>query len=100
MSRTALDQILDELDAARQRATYGAVAAVVGASPRTLMSGRERTPRHSWVVNLRSGLPTAYADALIHPQLTTSATIIKSKDDLVTWLATRGVHLVGEPAAA
>ncbi len=64
------------------------------------MSGRERTPRHSWVVNLRSGLPTDYDDALVHPQLTTNATIIKTRDDLVIWLATRGVHLVGEPAAA
>ncbi len=100
MSSAALDQILDELDVARQRATYGAVAAVVGASPRTLMSGRERGPRHSWVVNLRSGLPTDYADELIHPQLTTSDTIIKTKDDLIAWLAARGVHVLAGPAAA
>ena len=62
MPNPTLDQILDELDAARQRATYGAVAAVVGASPRALMAGRERNQRHSWVVNLKSGLPTDYAD--------------------------------------
>lgn len=100
MPRATLDQILDELDAARQRATYGAVAAVVGASPRALMSGRERNQRHSWVVNLKSGLPTDYADELIHPQMTSSATIIKTKDDLVSWLASRGVLVIAEPVAA
>jgi len=100
MAKVTLDQILDELDAARQRATYGAVAAVVGASPRALMSGRERDQRHSWVVNLRSGRLTDYADELIHPQLASNATIIRSKDDLVSWLAARGVHVTAEPAAA
>lgn len=100
MPRATLDQILDELDAARQRATYGAVAAVVGASPRALMSGRERNQRHSWVVNLKSGRPTDYADELIHPQLSSSATIIKTKDDLVSWLASRGVLVIAEPVAA
>ncbi len=99
MSKEALDRILDELGAARQRATYGAVAAVVGAAPRTLMSGRERDQRHSWVVNLKSGLPTEYAAELIHPELTSSATIIRARDELVGWLAARGVHVGAETAA-
>lgn len=38
-----MDQILDELDAAQRHATYGAAAAVVGVSPRTLMKGRVRS---------------------------------------------------------
>lgn len=100
MPKATLDQILDELDAARQRATYGAVAAVVGASPRALMSGRERNQRHSWVVNLKTGRPTDYAEELIHPELTSREPIIKRKDDLVSWLAERGVHLAAEPVAA
>ena len=100
MPKATLDQILDELNAARQRATYGAVAAVVGRSPRALMSGRDRNQRHSWVVNLKSGLPTDYPTELVHPDLTSIETIIRTKDDLVTWLAARGVEMIAEPAAA
>jgi hypothetical protein len=48
MTDSKMDQILDTLDQARQRATYGAVAALLGTAPRTLMSGRERDHRHSW----------------------------------------------------
>ena len=71
MAATMMDQILDALDTAHQRATYGAVAAVVGVSPRALMAGRERNQRHSWVVNLRTGLPTDYAADLVHPRSST-----------------------------
>lgn len=92
MASAMMDQILDELDTARQRATYGAVAAVVGVSPRGLMSGRERSQRHSWVVNLRTGLPTDYAEELMHPELASNSTILKTKDDLTAWLASRGVQ--------
>ena len=64
------------------------------------MSGRERNQRHSWIVSLKSALQTDYADELIHPELTSSATIIETKDDLVSCLAARGVHVIAEPAAA
>lgn len=100
MSKSTIDLILDNLNAGRQRATYGAVAAVVGASPRTLMSGRERDQRHSWVVNLKTGLPTDYADELLHPELKANPEIIKSGDGLIAWLAARGVSLLAEAAAA
>ena len=100
MPATTMDQILEALNDARQRATYGAVAAVVGVSPRALMSGRERSQRHSWVVNLKTGLPTDYADELMHPALATNTTILKTKDDLATWLASRGVHASADRAAA
>jgi hypothetical protein len=59
MPNDKMDEILDTLQQARQRATYGAVAAIVGSSPRTLMAGRDRDMRHSWVVSRRSGQPTA-----------------------------------------
>jgi len=100
MPAVTLDSILDALDTARQRATYGAVAAVVGVSPRALMSGRERNQRHSWVVNLKSGLPTDYSAELMHGELTANAMIIRTKDDLSTWLASREVHVSAQPAAA
>ena len=98
MPAATMDQILDELDAARQRATYGAVAAVVSVSPRALMSGRERSQRTSWVVNLKSGLPTDYAAELMHPELLSNPVVLKTKDDLVSWLASRGVQVGAEHA--
>lgn len=99
MTTATMDQILDQLETGRQRATYGAVAAIVGASPRALMSGRERSRRHSWIVNLKSGLPTDYTEALIHPELTSNSAILRTKEELGAWLAERGVHVLTEHAA-
>ena len=48
MSDLTIDGILNALDSGHQRATYGAVAALLQTSPRTLMQGRERDQRHSW----------------------------------------------------
>ena len=99
MQTQTMDQILDELNDAHQRATYGAVSAIVGSSPRTLMSGRERNQRHSWIVNFRSGLPTDYAPELMHPALTSNEVILKTREDLTAWLAGRGVDVAVERAA-
>lgn len=99
MTVLSLDRILNELNAARQRATYGAVAGALGVSPRALMSGRERSQRDSWAVNLKSGLPTDYAVELLHPELTTNEAIITTKDMLLAWLAFRVEHADAERAA-
>ena len=89
MTTHTMDSILDHLNDARQRATYGAVAAVVGTSPRTLMAGCERDLRHSWVVSRKTGTPTGYADELMHPDLMASERIIESREELLRWLAMR-----------
>lgn len=81
-----LDQILDALDANHQRATYGAVAAVLGKSPRTLMQGRERDTRHSWVVSRVTGQPTGYDSSLLHPELRERSEILHTKEELHAWL--------------
>ena len=86
MTHPTLDLVLDQLQQSRQRATYGAVAALVGATPRTLMRGRERDQRHSWVVNRSSGRPTGYADNQVHPELEHSPHLIDSREELATWL--------------
>ena len=99
MAAATMDQILDALDTANQRATYGAVAAVVGVSPRALMAGRERNQRHSWIVNLRTGLPTDYAAELVHPALTANAIVLKTMEELVEWLDARGVQVRDARAA-
>jgi len=84
---STLDQILDALHHNHQRATYGAVAALLGTPPRTLMQGRERDQRHSWVVSRKSGEPTGYQPELIHPALRESERVIDTKEDLARWLA-------------
>src|SRR4051794_27663471 len=66
----SLNGIIARLDAKKQRATYGAVAELVGVLPRGLMSGRPKSYRDSWVVaghGSRRGWPTGYTKNQIHP---------------------------------
>lgn len=92
MTDTRMDQILDTLDGARQRATYGAVAAVVGRAPRTLMSGRERDQRHSWVVSSKNGQPSGYEADQMHPELMQSERVLETREELEQWLAVRATQ--------
>lgn len=65
-----LDEIVTKLNERKQRATYGAVAGIVGVLPRGVMAGRQRNHKHSWVVagtGPRRGWPTGYTDDQIHP---------------------------------
>jgi hypothetical protein len=86
MPNVTLDHVLDALDRAHQRATYGAVAALLGEAPRTLMKGRTRDPRHSWVVSSLSGEPTGYTPDLVHPQLREHEQILRTREELERWL--------------
>jgi hypothetical protein len=72
-----------------QRATYGAVARVVGSQPRTLMYGRPRSPRNSWVVSKATGEPTGYRDDEIDPQLKSSPVVLDDPNRLREWLSGR-----------
>ena len=85
-----LDRVLEVLDKHSQRATYGAVAEVVGRLPINVMRGRDRTPRHSWVVSKKTGKPSNYQSAELHPQLTTNEHVIHDADELRAWLAEHG----------
>jgi hypothetical protein len=87
MSDLTMDQILDALDRGHQRATYGAVAAFLGKAPRTLMQGRERDQRHSWVVSRQTGEPTGYQPEQVHPALREHEQVLDTKEDLADWLA-------------
>ena len=81
-----LDSIVEQLDTFHQRATYGAVAALLNKSPRTLMSGRDRDPRASWVVRHGTGIPTGYAPEQMHEALTERANILSTPEALRRWL--------------
>jgi hypothetical protein len=86
MERYTLDSIIEQLDTYHQRATYGAVAGVVNTAPRTLMQGRERDQRDSWVVNRQTGEPTGYAPEQLHDSLTERDTILSTPESLRRWL--------------
>ena len=96
----SLDGIVHQLDAHKQRATYKAVAELVGVLPIGLMSGRSKTPKFSWVVaattgsESRRGFPTGYSVNQIHPDCYRQiregdANIIDSADVLRDWLRRR-----------
>ena len=90
MATHHLDGILAALNQHQQRATYSAVAALVGQTPRLLMHGRPREQNNSWIVSKTTGRPTGYPDAAVHPQLTANETILKTREELADWLASRG----------
>ena len=82
-----IDSIVDQLDRFHQRATYGAVAALMNRSPRNLMGKRSRGPRDSWVVSHSSGMPTGYEPEQLHPEIKSRERVISSREDLESWLA-------------
>lgn len=84
-----LEDILAALDAHHQRATYSAVAALVGEPPRLLMRGKPREPGSSWIVSRRTGKPTGYGDADLHPDLAANEVILTTPDELEAWLASK-----------
>lgn len=85
-----IDSILDELGRFCQRATYGAVAGVLDASPRSLMVGRDRDPRSSWIVSRQTGLPTGYTPDQTHPEITARERVLSSPEELRSWLSRPG----------
>ena len=86
MPNITLDEILDALSRGRQRATYGAVAALLDRAPRTLMKGRDRDQRHSWVVNNNNGQPNGYSPDQILPDLCEHPEVLSTREDLLRWL--------------
>lgn len=93
----SIEGIVAQLNARKQRATYSAVAALVGVLPRGLMAGRPKSERYSWVVaassgsGSRRGWPTGYTTNQIHPdcysQISEGRTdIIEDPEQLRAWL--------------
>jgi len=62
-----LDEIIFKLSDGKQRATSGAVAALLGVPAQGLMSGRPKSHRDSWIVASGTGIPTGYGNSSIDP---------------------------------
>jgi hypothetical protein len=82
----ALDDILDILERHHQRATFGAVAGILGREPISLFEGYSRTPRTAWVVNKNTGLPTGTKEIDYPAGLLQTKRIIDAPQDLRAWL--------------
>ena len=89
-----LDDILARLELHRQRATFGAVAGLLGREPLGLLEGYTRTQRTSWLVNKTTGKPTGQDNATIHPGLFKNPHVIKGSVELKAWLAAHSDDVV------
>lgn len=85
-----LEDITARLERHRQRATYAAVAGVVGRHWRNVMHDQNKSHRNSWVVSKRTKLPTGYGPQDWHPELLTNENgVIETPAALKKWLAGR-----------
>ena len=84
--KLSLEQVVDVLNRYHVRATYGAVAACLGHTPMFLMTGIERAPRYSWVVNQDNYKPTGYTPEQTHPELEKNKLVLRNESELRDWL--------------
>jgi len=114
MEMDELNTIVTWLFSRKRRATYGAIAGLLGRTPRDLMRGRPRSKQHSWVVALkdrneihtrpdgtpfeksrsRAGWPTGYKHHQIDracylPARDNLDNVIRDKAELSQWLDRR-----------
>ena len=79
----SLAEIIRFLNHEQVRATYGAVAKVLGIVPRTM--GTKLGPRRvetSWIVSTATGLPIDYVQEEMHPALLQKADVITTGTEL------------------
>jgi hypothetical protein len=85
MSR--FEAILERLEQYRQRARFRAVGGLLGLNPNRMFRGYPRDSRTCWVVAKDTGLPTGFARAKCHPDLTSNPHVIETSIELRQWLA-------------
>jgi hypothetical protein len=86
MQKYNLESIVDLLGRKYQRATYGAVADLLGVPAQSLMQGLPMSPRYSWIVNSKTLLPTDYPKDQIHPVLHARTNVLTDHGALGAWL--------------
>jgi hypothetical protein len=81
-----LADIVSMLSKHHQRATYGAVAGLVGGLARSLMSGQPKSRANSWIVSARTGRPTGYVPGEIDRALESRPEVLSTPEELAAWL--------------
>ena len=84
-----LESIAVLLDRHHQRATYGAVADLLGAPARSLMSDTPKRRLYSWIVAAQTGKPTKYPASAIHPELLEHEEVLSTAAELGDWVRSR-----------
>jgi hypothetical protein len=80
---TRASEVIDCLSSTKTRATYSAVASVLGCDPAAAAQYLgTRRPAASWIVNAETGEPTGYTRAQIDPDLYKATAIIRTGRDL------------------
>jgi alkylated DNA nucleotide flippase Atl1 len=83
-----VERVLEVLQREKTRCTYGALAELIGASPRDVGVFLDpKRPEASWVVNKKTGMPTGYKSFQIHPELQTYERVIERGEELKRLLA-------------
>ena len=78
--------VIERLDQYHQRATYAALAGIVGGMARSVMSGKPKIKKNSWVVSKLNHLPTGYSESEIHPSLKERDRVLETPNELREWL--------------
>lgn len=81
-----LDKIIRCLKKHRQRATYAAVAGLVGSNAQSVMRNREVSELNSWVVSKRRGKPTGYPSSHVDKHLEDKPHVISEREELERWM--------------
>ena len=84
-----LSEVIAKLAQHSQRATYGAVGAVVGLPAQSVMHGQTVCPLNSWVVSKETGLPSGYGPGECAPGLPKGLPPISTGQELAAWLRDR-----------
>jgi hypothetical protein len=94
-----LSDILSRLERHGQRATFSAVAGLLGREPLTLLKGFDRSPRTSWIVSKSTGMPPLHDASMLHPELLLNPHVITGSIELKSWLAAHVERRVDETEA-
>jgi hypothetical protein len=81
-----VNSIVKVLNKHHQRATYGAIAGLLGKSAQSLMKPYPQQRLYSWVVNKRTKQPTGYPPHMKHPHLEECKTVLDTTEKLRKWL--------------
>lgn len=76
------ENIIHLLAKHHQRATYSALAGLLGMVPRSVMSGLPKDSKNSWIVAKENGLPSGYSTEAIDSRLSNSGKVIETVEEL------------------